>query len=142
MDATGSKSMLQSFKDFLMKGNVLDLAVAIVIGVAFAGVIDALVAGVLMPLIAAVAGKPNFDALTLTIGDGVILYGTFLTQVVNFLIVGTAMFVVVRAVDRLQRRRIVSLDEAAPEPVAPPSEETKLLGEIRDLLAEASARRV
>lgn len=129
------KPLLQQFREFVTKGNILDLAVAVVIGIAFGAVVTALVDGVLMPLIAAIAGKPNFDALVLTVGDGRIAYGTFLTAVVNFLIVAAAMFVVVKTATRLQQRRAVNLDEAPA-----PSEETILLREIRDLLARTLVR--
>lgn len=137
METTRTAGALQGFRDFLMKGNVLDLAIAIILGVAFGGVVSALVAGVLMPLIAAIAGQPNFDALTLTIGDGVIAYGTFLTALVNFLIVGASLYLIVRATAKLQARRVVHLDEA---PAPEPTQEQQLLVEIRDLLARSVVR--
>jgi len=137
METTRTPGALQGFRDFLMKGNVLDLAIAIILGVAFGGVISALVAGVLMPLIAAIVGEPNFDALTFTIGDGVIAYGTFLTALVNFVIVGASLYLIVRAVAKLQARRVVHIDEA---PAPAPTEDQRLLVEIRDLLARSIVR--
>lgn len=91
--------MLKEFKAFAFKGNVMDLAVAVILGVAFGAVVSALVANVLMPVIAAIVGQPSFDNLTLSIGDSAILYGTFLTALVNFLLVALALFLVVRAVN-------------------------------------------
>lgn len=124
--------MLKEFKNFIFRGNLLDLATAVILGVAFNAVVQALVNGVLMPLIAAIVGKPNFDELTLGIGDGVVLYGTFLTQLVNFLIVAAVIFVILKAATRAQKLRATTdvPDEDAP----PPSDEAVLLAEIRDLL--------
>ena len=122
--------MLSEFKAFIMRGNVLDLAVAVIIGAAFGLVVTAFTGGVLMPLIAAIVGEPNFDALDFKVGDGVIRYGTFLTAVVNFVIVAAALFLVVRTAARLQRPRTEPAEEA---PI--PSDEAVLLTEIRDLLA-------
>lgn len=126
---------IAELKAFLTQGNVLDLAVAVIIGLAFGAVVTALVDGVLMPLIAAVAGKPSFDALTIGIGSSTIKYGTFLTAVVNFLIVASAMFVVVKVATKLRPPKVIDVTE--PEPT-----EAQLLKEIRDLLATRSGTRV
>ena len=124
--------MLKDFRTFLFRGNLLDLATAVILGVAFNAVVQALVDGVLMPLIAAAVGKPNFDALTLGVGDGVIRYGTFLTQLVNFVIVAAVIFLVLKAATKAQKLRATTdlPDDDAP----PPSDEAVLLAEIRDLL--------
>jgi len=124
------KGLLKDFRAFVMRGNVLDLAVAVVIGVAFNAVVTSLVNDVIMQIIAAIVGKPNFDALTFTIGDGVIYYGRFLTALVNFLIIAATLFVVVRSFEELQKRRKASGDITEEEQ----SDEVVLLGEIRDLL--------
>jgi large conductance mechanosensitive channel len=84
--------MLQDFKQFLFRGNVVDLAVAVVIGAAFGAVVTAFVTGVLTPLIAAFVGTPNFESLIVTIGESEILYGTFLNALVSFLLVGAAVY--------------------------------------------------
>src|SRR6266478_6317506 len=97
--------LLSDFRAFIMRGNVLDLAVAVVIGVAFNAVVTSLVNDVIMQVIAAIVGKPNFDTLTFTIGEGVIYYGRFLTALVNFLIIAATLFVVVRSFEELQKRR-------------------------------------
>jgi len=113
--------VLQDLKKFLLRGNVIDLAVAVIIGIAFGLVVASLVNDVIMPVIGAVFGKPNFNDLTFNIGDGVVAYGKFITAVVNFLIIGTALFLIVRTVQRFFRQ------EKKPT-------EVDLLTEIRDLL--------
>jgi large conductance mechanosensitive channel len=100
--------MLREFKEFVLKGNLLELAVAFVLGLAFAAVVNAFIAGIILPFIAAIAGKPNFDALTFSVGDGVIQYGTFLTALVNFLLVALVLFFVIRAYNRMKRPGEVS----------------------------------
>ncbi|MGE0879522.1 MAG: large conductance mechanosensitive channel protein MscL [Acidimicrobiia bacterium] len=95
------KKLLGDFKAFAFQGNMLDLAIGIVIGVAFAGVVDALVTNVLMELIAAVVGQPSFDSLVINIGDGAIHYGIFITALVNFLIVAFVLLLIVRAIRRV-----------------------------------------
>ena len=91
----------RDFKAFTLRGNLLELAVAFVLGLAFAAVVTSLVEDVIMNLIAAVGGKPNFSDLTFSIGDGVIRYGSFLTALVTFLIIALVLFLVVRAVERV-----------------------------------------
>lgn len=128
------ESNWDQFKAFISRGNVLDLAVAIILGIAFGAVIFALVNGILMPLIAAIAGEPSFSELTATVGDGVILYGTFIEALVNFLIIAAAMFFVVKLVARMQRKEI-DITESV-------THEEQLLEEIRDILArQATAPR-
>jgi large conductance mechanosensitive channel len=123
--------MLEEFKQFIMRGNILDLAVAVILGVAFGAVVTAFTDGVLMALVAAVVGEPNFDAVTIEVGDGVILIGTFLTAVVNFLIIAVALFLILKAVNKaMERTRLAKADAGA----ASPSDEAVLLTEIRDLL--------
>ena len=122
--------LLKDFRAFIMRGNVLDLAVAVVIGVAFNAVVTSLVNDVLMQIVAAIVGKPNFNELTFTIGSGIIYYGKFLTALINFLIIAATLFVIIRAFETLQARRRGGTEEQA----APPSDEVALLTEIRDLL--------
>ena len=113
--------MLEDLKKFLLRGNVIDLAVAVIIGIAFGlgFLIGPAISG--MPIIGAVFGKPNFNDLTFKIGDGVVAYGKFITAVVNFLIIGTVLFFIVRAVQKIFRQ------EAKPT-------EVEVLTEIRDEL--------
>ena len=96
--------MLREFKTFALRGDLLDIAVAFILGVAFASVVNALVDGVLMPLIAAIVGKPNFDALTFNVGSGVIRYGAFLTTLVNFFLIAFVLFLILKAANRAIRR--------------------------------------
>jgi large conductance mechanosensitive channel len=119
------RSFIKEFKEFINRGSVLDLAVGIVIGIAFTTVVNSFVNDVLNAFIGAVVGKPNFDNLTVTIGDGVIRYGTFLTAVINFVIVAFALFLVVKAFNAFRRK-----EEPEPEHT-----EKDVLIEIRDLLA-------
>jgi large conductance mechanosensitive channel len=84
--------MLQEFKDFIFKGNIVDLAVAFVMGVAFGAVVNSLVNNLVMPVIAMIIGKPDFNDLTFTINDAVFRYGAFITDVITFLAVAAAVF--------------------------------------------------
>jgi len=128
------KAFWQEFKAFIMRGNVLDLAVAVVIGAAFKTVVDSLVNDVITPLIGAIVGKPNFSSLTLKLGKGVVAYGKFLTSVFNFLVIAAAIFVMIKTFEKLQNLR--QRDAAAEVDTPAPSDETVLLTEIRDLLRE------
>jgi large conductance mechanosensitive channel len=100
------KPLLQEFKDFLMRGNLIELAVAFVMGLAFAAVINSLVDNLVMPIVAAVIGKPNFSALTFTINDSVFLYGAFITDVIQFVsIAGAVFFFIVKPVQLMLAQR-------------------------------------
>jgi len=131
--------VLQDFKKFLMRGNVVDLAVAVVIGVAFQAVVNAFVTFIINPIIAAIFGKPDItQVLNITLresdeGDAILSIGGFLQEVLNFLIIGAALFVVVKAFEKLQERR--RRGEEPIEETPAPTDETVLLTEIRDLLA-------
>lgn len=85
--------MLREFKDFAMKGNIVDLAVAFVMGLAFAAVVTSLVSDLIMPIIAMIIGKPDFSGLTFTINDAVFRYGAFITEVISFVAVAGAVFI-------------------------------------------------
>jgi large conductance mechanosensitive channel len=124
--------MLKEFRQFILRGNVVDLAVAVVIGAAFGAVVTAFVKDIVTPLIAAIGGKPNFAGLKFTINHSQFLYGDFLNAIVSFLIIAAVIFfLVVKPLNALAARR---KKEEAPTPEAPP-EDIRLLGEIRDLLA-------
>jgi large conductance mechanosensitive channel len=84
--------MLKDFRDFLMRGNLVELAVAFVLGVAFAAVVTSLVDNLLMPIVAMIVGKPNFDDLTFTINDAVFHYGAFITSAITFVAIAAAVF--------------------------------------------------
>jgi len=128
------KNLASDFRKFIMRGNVLDLAVAVIIGIAFNAVVNSLVNDVIMQIIAAIVGKPNFNDLTFKLGDGIIYYGKFLTALINFLIIAATLFVIIRAFEELQKRRKGTEEELEDAP-----EEIVLLSEIRDLLAANNA---
>jgi large conductance mechanosensitive channel len=119
--STEEGAVLQDLRKFLLRGNVIDLAVAVIIGIAFGAVVLSLVNNVIMPVIGALFGKPNFNDLTFNIGDGVVEYGRFITAVVNFLIIGTVLFFIVRVAEQFFSR-----DEKPTE--------VELLTDIRDEL--------
>ena len=93
--------MLKEFKEFALKGNVIDLAVGVVIGAAFQKIIDSLVNDIIMPLLAALVGTVDFSNLSFTINNTPIKYGSFITQVINFLIIALSIFLAVRYVNKL-----------------------------------------
>lgn len=127
--------MIKEFKEFIAKGNVIDLAVAVVIGAAFATIVKAFTDGILMPLLGTVGGKPSFNDYKLTINGSDILWGSFLTAVVNFLIIAFAVFLVVKAINKAQNLRKKGTEEETEAEAT----EIELLGEIRDLLARTSS---
>ena len=123
--------MLKEFRDFLMRGNIVALAVAFVIGVAFAAVVNSFVNDLVMPIIAMIIGKPDFSALTFTINDAVFRYGAFITALITFVAIAAAVFFfVVKPMDVLAARR------AKGEPEAIPDDERR----HQELLAALSAR--
>ncbi|KAA3663847.1 MAG: large-conductance mechanosensitive channel protein MscL [Chloroflexi bacterium] len=125
--------MLKEFKDFIAKGNVLDLAVAVIIGGAFGAIVASLVNDIIMPLVGLILGGTDFASLAIVVGEASINYGLFIQAIVNFLIVGFVIFMVVRTANSMKKQ-----EEAAPAaPPAPTAEET-LLAEIRDLLKSGS----
>ncbi len=126
--------MLKEFRDFINRGSVLDLAVGVIIGVAFAAVITSLVNDILMPIIGVIIGGVNFASLAITVGSAVIGYGNFIQALINFLIVAFCIFLIVRTVNNMSRK-----PEPKKDVVATPAD-VVLLGEIRDLL-KSQARR-
>ena len=108
--------MLKGFRDFIMRGNVVDLAVAVVIGAAFGAVITSFVNDVLMQIIAAIGGQPDFSSLSFKIGEGVIKYGSFLNALITFLLIAAAVyFVVVLPMNKLAERRAKGQDPTTKE---------------------------
>ncbi|MDX2270915.1 MAG: large conductance mechanosensitive channel protein MscL [Cyanobacteriota bacterium] len=137
--------MFEEFKKFILRGNVVDLAIAVIMGAAFGGIVNSLVNDVIMPPIGLITGRVNFSDLYINLsgasyesldaavkaGAPVIKYGVFLNAVINFLIVSFAVFMLVRLVNQLQKPK------AADPPALPtPSRQEELLTEIRDLLRE------
>lgn len=118
--------MLKEFKDFAMKGNVVDLAVAVVIGGAFGAIVTAAVDKIIMPIIGTLVGK-SFESLSATVNGVNIQYGAFIQAVVNFIIIALFLFLVIKAMNSTKKK-----EAAAPPP--PPAEDIVLLREIRDAL--------
>ncbi|NKX51229.1 large conductance mechanosensitive channel protein MscL [Arthrobacter deserti] len=130
--------MLQGFKDFIMKGNVVDLAVAVIIGAAFGSVVNALVQNVLMPFIAGLVGSPNFDEFARWNFNGnMVEFGVLLTAVVNFLLVSAAIyFVIVMPMNKLIAMRDRRLGMPRKDEEAPVDPQIALRTEIRDALKD------
>lgn len=139
--------MLKEFKEFALKGNVVDMAVGVIIGGAFGKIVDSLIGDVMMPIIGKVIGTVDFSNLFVNLTDektygtladakkagaNLLAYGNFVTIVVNFLILAFVIFMMVKQMNRLKREE----PAPPPPPPPPPSAEAKLLGEIRDLLAK------
>jgi large conductance mechanosensitive channel len=121
-------SMLQEFKSFAMKGNVVDLAVGVIIGAAFGKIVASLVEDVIMPVLGTLIGGINFSGLAVTVGSATIKYGKFVQTCLDFIIIAWAIFVAVKLINRLRR------EEPAPAAPAEPPRQEVLLAEIRDLL--------
>jgi large conductance mechanosensitive channel len=141
----GEGSMLEEFKKFAMRGNVVDLAVAVIIGAAFGAIVNSLVGDIIMPVVGAITGGLDFSNYFLPLSakvaattlaearkqGAVLAWGNFLTLVINFLIIAWVLFLCIKAITRLKFE--------APAAAAPPSKEVELLTEIRDLLKSRSS---
>lgn len=129
--------MLKGFKEFVMRGNVMDLAVAVVIGAALTAVINALVEHLITPLIAAIFGEPDLDSVwTFTLNEAEFSIGAILTALLNFLLVAAAVYLFIV----VPMNRLMAMRASGEEAVATPSEDVQLLREIRDLLAQNRQR--
>lgn len=124
--------MLKEFREFINRGNVIDLAVAVIIGGAFTAIVNSLVNDIIMPIIGVILGGVDFSALSITIGSAVIAYGNFIQAIINFVIIAWVVFLMVKAINKLNRKK-----EEAP---APPAAEVVLLTEIRDLLQQQTRK--
>ncbi len=122
------KKFIEEFKGFALKGNVMDLAIGVIIGGAFGKIISALVENVIMPIIGILLGGKNFDTLTINFGDAKIKYGMFISAALDFLIIALVLFLMIKIANRAMRKKA---KEAAP--LEKPAD-IKLLEEIRDLL--------
>jgi len=120
-------SMMKEFRAFAMRGNVVDLAVAVIIGGAFGKIVASVVADVVMPIVGLLLGGVNFTGLSITVGDAVIKYGAFIQAIVDFLIIAWVIFLALKALNKVKKAE----PPAAP---APPPPQEVLLTEIRDLL--------
>ena len=122
-------STFKEFKEFISKGNIFDMAVGVIIGGAFGKIVTSLVNDIIMPIVGILIGGHDITGLTWKVKDATISYGTFIQNIVDFLIVALCIFVVVKAMSKFKKK-----EEAAPEEPPKPSEEVLLLREIRDSL--------
>jgi large conductance mechanosensitive channel len=122
--------ILNEFKTFALRGNVVDLAVGIVIGAAFTSIVNAFVNDIIMPFIGFVTAGTDFNKLSLKLGDATIAYGNFIQTIVNFFVIALTVFMMVKVINLLRR------DKPDDSPAAEAAAEEKLLTEIRDLLKE------
>lgn len=128
------KQFMEEFKQFIARGNVMDMAVGVIIGGAFSAITTSLINDIIMPFLGIFTGSISFADLSFTINGAVIAYGNFIQAVLNFLIMAFVVFCLIKAINRFHRKK----EEAPKEEPAPPepSNEEKLLAEIRDLLKE------
>ena len=129
--AEKTSGFLAEFKTFIARGNVMDMAVGVIIGGAFSNITNSLINDIVMPVLGIFTSSVSFAELTLNIGPAVVTYGNFIQAVLNFLIMAFVVFCLVKALNRFHKKK-----EAAPPPPPGPSAEEKLLTEIRDLLRE------
>jgi large conductance mechanosensitive channel len=127
-------SLLKEFRDFAVKGNVVDLAVGVIIGAAFGKIVSSLVEDIVMPGVGAMMGGLDFKTLSTQIGGATIAYGKFVQTCVDFVIIAASIFVAVKVIHHLRRK-----SEAEPAKPAEPPRQEKLLEEIRDLLKKQRA---
>ena len=125
------KKFIAEFKTFIARGNVMDLAVGVIIGGAFSAITTSLINDIVMPILGIFTGSISFAELSFTVNGAVIAYGNFIQAIFNFLIMAFVVFCLVKAMNKLHRKK-----EEAPPPPPEPSAEEKLLTEIRDLLKE------
>ncbi|KYD06514.1 large conductance mechanosensitive channel protein MscL [Bacillus atrophaeus] len=124
--------MWKEFKTFAMRGNIVDLAIGVVIGGAFGKIVTSLVNDIIMPLVGLLLGGLDFSGLSFTFGNAVVKYGSFIQTIVNFLIISFSIFIMIRTLNQLRRKK--EAEEEAEEEAADAQEE--LLKEIRDLLKQ------
>lgn len=127
-----AKKHIGGFKEFIAKGNVIDLAVGVIIGGAFGKIVSSVVDDILMPLIGIVLGGIDFTSLSVRIGDAVITYGNFIQNVIDFLIIALCVYVMISFINKLTSK--VKKEEEKKEEKPKKSDEVLLLEEIRDLL--------
>ena len=124
--------MIKEFKEFISKGNVVDLAVGVIIGGAFGKIVSSLVDNILMPLIGLLLGGVNFSELSFKVKDATVNYGLFIQNIVDFLIIALCVFLIVKAINKMSNLK--KKEEVKKEEKPAKSDEVKLLEEIRDLM--------
>ena len=131
--------MLKDFKEFISKGNVLDLAVGVVMGGAFSGIVTSLVNDIIMPLVGLLIGGIDFTTMKVTVGDASIMYGNFIQNIVNFLIIAASIFMFIKFINRLTAKMKKEEEEKAEEEKKE-DPQTKILEEIRDELKKSNKK--
>ena len=129
------KKLLNEFKEFISKGNVIDMAVGVVIGSAFSKIVTSLVNDIIMPLVGIIIGGLDFTSLSIKIKDSEILYGAFIQNIVDFLIIAACIFTVIKLMNKFKKQKPAE----EPKPIETP-EDIKLLTEIRDLLKKETKK--
>ena len=129
-----TKGFMAEFRKFIARGNVMDLAVGVIIGGAFKSIVDSLTNDILMPFIGIFIGESTFASLSFQLGGATIAFGSFVQAVVNFLIMAFVIFCLVKGINRFHRKKEEAAETAPAEPVLTTQEQ--LLTEIRDLLKE------
>jgi large conductance mechanosensitive channel len=122
------------FRKFIAKGNVIDLAVAVILGAAFTAIVTSLTNDIIMPFIGSILGGIDFTSLSIQVGEATVAYGLFIQAIINFLLIALVLFFMIRSINKMQER---SKKEEAAAPPPEPSDEVKLLSEIRDLLKKS-----
>lgn len=126
-----SNGFIAEFKQFIARGNVMDMAVGVIVGGAFKAIADSLTADIIMPIIGIFVKADSFSSLSVNVGTATITYGNFIQSILNFLIMAFVVFCLVKSINRFHRKKE---EEAAPPAPPAPSNEELLLREIRDLL--------
>jgi large conductance mechanosensitive channel len=138
------KKFFGEFKEFVSKGNVIDLAVGVVIGGAFGKIVSSLVDNIIMPLVGLIIGGVDFSSLSVTVKGASIKYGLFIQNVVDFLIVALCIFIFIKAINSLDKKvksKVKKEEEKKKEEPVKPTKEEELLTEIRDLLKKESKKK-
>ena len=123
--------LLKEFKAFISRGNVMDLAVGVIIGGAFGKIVSSLVSDIIMPLIGVISGGIDFSGLSAQVGSATVTYGMFIQNIIDFLIIALCVFLIIKLMNAFKKKK-----EEAPAAPPEPSKEEQLLAEIRDLLKE------
>jgi len=134
------KKIIEEFKKFITRGNVLDLAVGVIVGSAFTGIVNSLVNNILTPIIGLVLGGVNFSGLSITIGEASIMYGAFIQSVIDFLITAFCIFIIVKFMNKLTSMKKVKEEKKEEEKKPAKPADVELLEEIRDLLKDNKAK--
>ena len=125
------KALIREFKEFISKGNVMSMAVGLIVGSAFTAIVTSLNQDIITPLLGLILGQIDFTSLSLTVGGASVMYGNFIQAIITFLITALTLFFVLKGFNKMTRKKE---EEKKEEPAPEPSEDVKLLTEIRDLL--------